>query len=109
MHAMFDYVLRPHWKKCSSSHMQSDERVRNLAQNFRCEMQTSGGGGNSARRLSKNSLVTHLILLIACATNVRRQWHRTTGIKIDIFIQHHDALTTGRDVLNLQNGIVDLC
>src|SRR5437773_701503 len=84
MHAMLCDFFRSDRQKCSGSHMQGYEGVRNLAQDLRRKMKTSSGRCERTRCLRENSLVTRPILSVAFASNVRRQRHRTTGMKIDI-------------------------
>ena len=72
-------------------------------------MKPGRGRGNRARRMRKNSLITCRVLLIARPPYIRRQRHGTAGIKIDTFIQGHDALTTRRDLFHPQSDIFDLC
>ena len=109
VHAMLGDLFRAHQQKCPRAHMQRHECVLNFTQNFRGEMKTGRGSGNRARRMSKNSLVARRIPFIAVPGDIRRQRHGTAGIKIDIFVQCHDALAIGCDLLNPQSDLGDLC
>ena len=88
--------------------MERHKGVRNVIQNLTREMQTGGGRGDRARRLRKNRLIPRFILRVTLASDVRRQRHGTSGIKIDIFIQGNDPLAIRQDFFNARGYIVDL-
>ena len=87
--------------------MERHKRVRNVIQNLTREMQTGGGRGDRARRVRKNRLITRLILRVTLASDVRRQRHGTSGIKIGIFIQGHNPLALRQDFFNAHDDMVD--
>src|SRR5437762_11517811 len=71
-------------------------------------MKSGGGRGDGAGRITKNALITGIVLFIARAGDIRRQRHGAAGIKIDIFVQGNDSLAAICDLLNSQSDVVDL-
>ena len=70
--SMLSDIPRAHRKKCSRSHVQRHERVRNFIENFGSKMQPSGGRGDGSGRVSKYRLVTRRVGFIAGTVDIRR-------------------------------------
>src|ERR1700676_3727462 len=70
-------------------------------------MEARGWRGDRAGRVREDSLITRIVFGIALTTEVWRQRHGTTRVKIDIFIERDDALAFTKHLFDARSHAVD--
>ena len=105
---MIRKIFGLHRPKGSGSDVKRDERVRDPAQNFRCEMQASRWGSQRSGNLREDRLITRFVFGVALPSHIRRQREEAALLQIDLALEGDDSLPVGQDRFDARAAACDL-